>query len=97
MEKLKQETFQAICCEHFTCIDLLQVEIINDPMGRQSTTDDDTLKKKFSATAKIAALLSSGYIFYIKFVYIFTLLKYEVYAWWNVQVKCFKICHIFEI
>ena len=52
--------FQAICCEHFTCIDLLQVEIINDPMGRQSTTEDDTLKKKFSATAKIAALLSSG-------------------------------------
>ena len=29
-------------------------------MGRQSTTEDDTLKKKFSATAKIAALLSSG-------------------------------------
>ena len=81
MEKLKQETFQAICCEHFTCIDLLQVEIINDPMGRQSTTDDDTLKKKFSATAKIAALLSSGYIFYIKFVYIFTLQKSEVNAW----------------
>ena len=25
-------------------------------MGRQSTTEDDTLKKKFSATAKIAAL-----------------------------------------
>ena len=52
--------FQAICCEHFTCIDLNMIEVVQEGGLLGAASDEDTLKKKFKSTAQIAALLSSG-------------------------------------
>ena len=49
--------YQATCCEHFTCIDM--TEDSEESEEETDSEEDNPLKKKFSATAKVALALGS--------------------------------------